>query len=107
QSPGLLRPGPSSSPRQGECLVFALPPKPPLSDQHITERLKLAASGCQSLALALFGAGVISPLFAALNTPWYYRLAAFFAASISERAALELLRYLPNAKPSMKEQINE
>lgn len=76
--------------------MFALPPKPPLSDQHITERLKLAASGCQSLALALFGAGVISPLFTALNTPWTYRVVAGLLAAILERAALEFPRYIPN-----------
>lgn len=76
------------------------PPKPPLSAKHAEERLKLAASGLQALALTLFGAGLIAPLFnAALSIPLWMRVAAAICASVSEGAAFEMLRYIPVPNP--------
>ena len=62
-----------------------LPSKPPLSPKHREERLKLAASGLQALALALFGAVLIAPAFnAQLAAPVWVKLALSAIASVAE-----------------------
>lgn len=40
-----------------------LPPKPLATAKHAEERLKLATSGLQALALTVTGAAIIAPLF--------------------------------------------
>ncbi|WP_215767214.1 hypothetical protein [Gluconobacter cerinus] len=79
-------------------MLPTLPPRPPNSTQHITERVKLFASGCQSLALAILGAGIVAPLFTGAAVPMWQRLAAALAAAAFEIAAWTLLGYIPNTE---------
>ena len=73
-----------------------LPRKPPLAPKHREERLKLAASGLQALALALFGAVLIAPAFnAQLAAPVWVKLALSAIASVAEGLAFFVLRYIP------------
>ena len=70
--------------------------KPPATRKHKEERNKLLAGGLQLLALALFGAGLIAPLFnGALNAPLWMKIITVLVAAISEGAAFIALRYIP------------
>ena len=75
-----------------------LPPKPPHAPKHREERLKLAASGLQTLALTLFAAVLIAPLVnPSLGAPLWIKFLTSFAASVAEGVAFILLRYIPPA----------
>ena len=73
-----------------------LPKLPPPARKHTEERLKLAASGLQLLALALFGAGLLAPLFnSALTDPLWAKAVISILAGLAESAAFKALRYIP------------
>lgn len=73
-----------------------LPRLPPRSPKHREERLKLAASGLQTLALTLFAAVLIAPLVnTSLAAPFWVKLLTSFIASVAEGVAFILLRYIP------------
>ena len=70
--------------------------RPPLSAKHIEERLKLAASGLQAVALTLLAGVILAPaLNASLNAPLWAKLITGFAAGSCEVAAFLLLAYIP------------
>jgi len=76
-----------------------LPAKPPHAPKHREERLKLAASGLQALALTLFGAVLIAPLVnPSLGAPLWIKFLISCAASVAEGVAFILLRYIPPTK---------
>lgn len=80
-----------------------LPPKPLHAPKHREERLKLAASGLQALALTLFGAVLIAPaLNPSLTAPLWERAAAMLLIGAAETLAFFLLRYIP-ATPAPEE----
>lgn len=73
-----------------------LPSRPPASPKHTEERLKLAASGLQALALTVFATIVIAPLLnAAMAVPTWVGLLGFGFAGSAEVSAFLLLRYIP------------
>ena len=73
-----------------------LPPKPPHAPKHSEERLKLAASGLQALALTLFAAVLIAPLLnTSLTAPLWAKVATAVVASMAEGLAFRLLGYIP------------
>jgi len=60
------------------------------------ERLKLAAGGCQLVAIAIVGAAFIAPLFnTILNPPYTRMLGAAVVAAILEGVAMILLGFVP------------
>ena len=73
-----------------------LPRRPPARRKHIEERNKLLAGGCQLLALALFGAGLLAPLFnQTLIAPLSEKVIIGVLVGLSESAAFAALRYIP------------
>ena len=61
------------------------------------ERIKLAASGCQLLAIAIIGSGFIAPLFnPALDAPHARLYAAAATAAVLEGIAMILLGFIPD-----------
>ena len=74
-----------------------IPRKPPRAPKHTEERLKLAASGLQALAIALFGAAIVAPLLVTHAALGWTNAITAFTASIAEGAAFELLRYSPTS----------
>ena len=69
---------------------------PPLSGKHIEERLKLAASGLQAVAITLLAGVVLAPeLNASLSAPLWTKIAAGTVAGLCELAAFKLLAYIP------------
>lgn len=73
-----------------------LPPMPPRSPKHTEERLKLAASGLQTFALALFVGVLLVPSFnASIVLSLNAQLAVFLTAGSAEAFAFVLLRYIP------------
>ena len=64
--------------------------------KHTEERIKLAASGLQLLAIALVGAAFIAPMFnSSLGAPAWITAPAAFVAALLEGAAMIILRYIP------------
>ncbi len=73
-----------------------LPKPPPIRRKHIEERNKLFAGGCQLLALAMFGAGLLAPLFnQTLIAPLSEKIVIGLLVGLSESAAFAFLRYIP------------
>ena len=73
-----------------------LPSPPPARRKHAEERNRLLAGGCQLLALALFGAGLLAPLFnRALIAPLWEQIVTGILVGFFESAALLLIRYIP------------
>jgi len=73
-----------------------LPSPPPVSPKHIEERLKLAATGLQNLALMIFATVVIAPLLnPAMAVSTWVAMLAFGVAGAAEVSAFLLLRYIP------------
>ena len=71
---------------------------PPVHPRHVEERLKLGASGCQLVAIAVVGAAYIAPEFnPALGASPGITAAAAFVAAIVEGVAMKLLCYIPVA----------
>jgi hypothetical protein len=70
--------------------------RPPLSAKHIEERLKLAASGLQAVAITLLAAVILAPaLNAGLNAPLWAKAVASLVLGFCELAAFLLLAYIP------------
>jgi hypothetical protein len=70
--------------------------RPPLSDKHVEERLKLAASGLQASALTLIAAVILGPaLNLSLKSPHSAQFVAGFVAGLCEVAAFLSLAYIP------------
>ena len=64
--------------------------------KHNEERLKLAAGGCQLIAIAVVGTAFIAPLFnPAMSAPYSRIIGAAVVAAILEGVAMKLLGYLP------------
>ena len=73
-----------------------VPRLPPLAPKHTEERLKLAASGLQSFALALFIGVIVAPVISpSMNAPYWVRALTLFAVGALEFTAFLLLRYIP------------
>lgn len=73
-----------------------LPKPPPIRRKHLEERNRFFAGGCQLLALALFGAGLLAPLFnQTLTAPLLEKIAIGVLAGLFEGAAFAALRYIP------------
>jgi hypothetical protein len=72
--------------------------RPTLGPKHIEERLKLAASGLQALALTLLAGVVLAPeLNTSLTAPLWSKILAGLVAGVCEVAAFTLLAYIPTA----------
>jgi len=70
--------------------------RPPLSAKHIEERLKLAASGLQAVAITLLAGVILAPaLNASLNAPLWAKVVAGLVIGGCEVAAYLLLAYIP------------
>ncbi len=70
----------------------------PVHPRHKEERLKLGASGCQLVAIAVVGAAYIAPEFNhALGASPGITAAAALLAAMLEGVAMKLLRYIPVA----------
>ena len=68
----------------------------PAAAKHSEERLKLAAGGCQLIAIALVGAAYIAPMFnTSLGASIWVTAAAAGVAALLEGVAMKLLGYIP------------